>query len=809
MHDPGMEEKWRKYWVDKRLFDFDENSEKPMYIIDTPPPFTNGALHMGHVFWVSYIDSLARYKRLRGYNVLYPQGWDAHGFPTEMVVEKKYGKGKLSREEFYKRCVEESLSNIHVMKEMMLRLGATFDQKHEYITTSEDFMSKVQLSVLEMYDKKFVYRAMHPVEWCTNCRTTISREQAEEREEDSFLNYIDFKVEGTKHSITIATTRPELMHACVAVAVNPKDERLAEFSGKKIEVPLFDRSVDLIADESVDPSFGTGAEMVCTFGDRNDVSLYYNHKLELIEAMSDNGLLKNAGKFDGMKLKDARKAIIEVLKESGHLKKQEKVKHTVKEHDRCHTVIELLSSMQWFMKIKENSDEIKETAAEINWVPEFARQRLDDWANFIDWDWAISRNRIFGTPIPFWYCEKCSEIVPADKDKLPVDPVKHKPPMEQCKKCGGKLTGESLTLDGWIDSSLSPLIISGWPDRKSKKAKGFPVAVRIQGTEIIRTWAFYTIFRTWALTDNKPWDNIIAHSMILGPDGSEMHKSLGNGIYPEEVMKKYDTDAIRMWVALCGGIIKDKAFSYQDMDYAKGFNTKLHNTANFVKLALEKGKLPKEEPHKALNVFDLWIINRFNAVAKEVTDAYDKYMLYDAMSRCINFYWHEFADYYIENVKHRVYSTDKGMEKSKDAALFTLRYICINSLKLLAPVIPHICEEINFMFDKESIFLQGWPKYSEPVRGPDYVINGIVYRNEFAYIDVGDAGTMLNAIIADVRKAKAAAKKALNYEISSININVPEEYYTITFSSKEELMQICKAKKVEVDKGKYSVEVKI
>jgi valyl-tRNA synthetase len=270
MHDPGMEEKWRKYWVDKRLFDFDENSEKPMYIIDTPPPFTNGALHMGHVFWVSYIDSLARYKRLRGYNVLYPQGWDAHGFPTEMVVEKKYGKGKLSREEFYKRCVEESLSNIHVMKEMMLRLGATFDQKHEYITTSEDFMSKVQLSVLEMYDKKFVYRAMHPVEWCTNCRTTISREQAEEREEDSFLNYIDFKVEGTKHSITIATTRPELMHACVAVAVNPKDERLAEFSGKKIEVPLFDRSVDLIADESVDPSFGTGAEMVCTFGDRND-----------------------------------------------------------------------------------------------------------------------------------------------------------------------------------------------------------------------------------------------------------------------------------------------------------------------------------------------------------------------------------------------------------------------------------------------------------------------------------------------------------------------------------------------------------
>ncbi len=804
-----IDEKWRRHWHEAKLFSFDENSGKPTYIIDTPPPFTNGALHMGQAFWISYIDSLARYKRMRGFNVLYPQGWDAHGFPTELTVEKKYGKGTLSREEFYKKCVEESLSNINAMKELMLKLGASFDQKHEYITTSDSYMSKVQLSVLEMYHKGFVYRALHPVEWCTSCKTTISREQAEEKEEESFLNYVDFKIEKSDKSITIATTRPELMHACVAVAVNPNDIRFSRLIGKKVEVPLFGTIAEIINDESVEPGFGTGAEMICTFGDKNDVSLYYKHKLRLIEAIDGNGVLKNADRFNGMALKDARKSIIDALKEAGHLKKQEKITHMVKEHDRCHTQIELLSSMQWFIRIKEHSEKIKQMAAEINWVPDFARQRLDDWTNFIDWDWAISRNRIFGTPIPFWYCEKCGEILPAEKEKLPVDPAKHKPLIAHCQKCNGKFVGETLTLDGWIDSSITPLIISGWPDKNSRKSNGFPTAVRIQGTDIIRTWAFYTIFRTWALTGSKPWENIIAHSMILGMDGSEMHKSLGNGVYPDELLKKYSPDAIRLWVALCGGIVKDKPFSYQDMDFAKNFLNKLSNTAKFVQLALTKGKLQKDEPHKNLNVFDFWILNRFNTVAKEVTEAYESYNLYEAMNKVVNFYWHEFADYYIENVKHRVYSEDKKMEGSKEGALFTLKYIGINTLKLLAPVIPYTSEEINEMFEKESIFAKGWPEYKEIATGSDYAINGMLFSSKIADIGYENIGAFLNSIISEVRKAKAKEKKALNYEISSININVPEEYYSVTLSSKEELMQICKAKDVKIGKGVYSVKVEM
>ena len=599
-----------------------------------------------------------------------------------------------------------------------------------------------------------------------------------------------------------------MLHACVALAVNPTDSRFSKMVGGKALVPIFGREVPIIADDVVDKELGTGAEMVCTFGDKRDVALYYKHKLELVEAMGDDGKLKNAGEFNGVKVSEARAKIIEALKAKGTLKKQEKMKHSVKEHDRCHTHTELISSLQWFMKTKENSEKIKEVAHEIRWVPDFSRQRLDDWANFIEWDWAISRNRVFGTPIPFWYCEKCGHVVPADKAKLPIDPAKHSPPIEKCPKCSWALTGTKETLDGWIDSSITPLAISGWPDNKKLLESGFPTAVRIQGTDIIRTWAFYTIYRTWALTGQKPWASIISHGMILAMDGREMHKSWGNSIYPTDVMKKYSIDSMRLWVALSGGIIKDRPFSYQDMDFAKSFTTKLFNTANFVKLAIGKAKLPKVEPHKDLNLFDLWILNRLNSVIKEVTEAYDSYALHEAMNKAVNFYWHEFADFYIEDVKHRIYSEDESMGASKAAAAFTLMHVMDASLRVLAPVIPHVCEEINAMFAKESIFKREWPKSAEVPKGPSYAINGLLFASQIE-VEPEAAGMILNNIIGEIRKQKANARVALNKEVSSIIIKVPEEYYTIVDTSKGELAQICKAKAIELKKGDYSIEVKL
>jgi len=807
-----IEPKWISYWKEKKIFAFDrKDAKKRLFVMDTPPPNTTGGLHMGHVFWTCYADSIARYSHMKGYNVIYPVGWDEHGFPTEIATEKEFGR-KLGREEFYKKCIIVSERSMKSMKDWMLKLGATFDETLEYRTTDKEYIRKVQLSLLMMYEKGMLYRGDHPIEWCTRCGSGISREQTEEKEEDTYLNHVSFRIvgdEGKGSEITIATTRPELLHAAVALAVNPKDKRYSKLIGKTAKVPVFGTTVNVIGDEIVDMEYGTGAEMICTFGDKRDISLFYKYKLKLVQAIDTNGLLINAKQFDGVHVSKARGAVLEELKSSGALKKQEKIKHVLKVHDRCLTPIELISTTQWFLKIKDSSDKIKRAAKEIKWVPQAAEQRLEDWADFIEWDWAITRNRVFGTPMPFWYCEKCNYIVPPKKEDLPLDPNTTKPYQATCPKCGGQVVGTKETLDGWVDTSITPMIIAGWPDDVKLFRRAFPSTMRIQGTDIIRTWAFYTIFRTLALTGDKPWENILVHGMVLGVDGSEMHKSKGNGVYPEDLIPKYPADAIRLWVALSGGLGKDSPFSYPEMDFARSFVIKLYNTANFMKLSLEKAETPKEAPHKYLNVFDIWILNRLNQVVKEVTEGYDSFVIYGALSKAINFYWHEFADYYIENVKHRIYSEGKEMAHSREAALFTLKYVLDTSLRMLAPVMPFICEEINQMFNKGSIFADAFPAYVEKQQGSNYVINGLVQKSAVE-INHEDVGVLLNMIISAVRKEKAKARIALNHEITSININVPEEYYSAVVASQDELKLILKAHGIKVDKGKeLSTSIKV
>ncbi len=809
MYDPKAEYKWNDYWREHKLFAFKKDDEsRPLFVIDTPPPFTTGDLHIGQVYWIMYVDSIARYKRMKGFNVLYPQGWDTQGFPTEVQVEKKYGRD-MSREEFYKRCAEHATANIAVMRGLMLTVGASFDESLEYVTMSEQYRRKVQLSVLEMYDKGMVYRAEHPVEWCPHCGSSISREEAEEKEVQTQLNYVSFKLKDSAGALEIATTRPELLHACVAVAVNPSDERYKALIGKKIEVPIFGSEVKIIADDSVEKEFGTGAEMVCTFGDKQDISLYYKHGLKLINSITEDGRLRNAGKYDGLALKEARKAVLERLKEEGLLNKQEHITHTVKVHDRCGTPSEFISAMQWFMKTKEHADRIKEQARQMAWIPEHAAQRLYDWSNFIEWDWNISRHRVFGTPIPFWYCKGCGAIVAPERSALPVNPALTKSPVSSCPKCGStKIEGETDTLDTWVDSSITPMVIAGWPDDQKLFRRAFPNSMRIQGTDIIRTWAFYTTYRTWALTGNKPFETIIAHGMILAPDGREMHKSWGNGLSPMELVEKYSIDSMRLWVALSGSPGKDKPFSIEDVEHAKAFLVKLHNSALFVKNAIADEKLPAEEPHKSFNVFDLWIMNRLNQVTKEATDSYDRLDLYGAMNAVTNFYWHEFCDYYLEDVKHRVYAKDG--EGSKRAALFTLMHVLQTSLRLLAPVIPHAAEEVNSLFSQESIFLSKFPKYAEKAAPADYIINGLIFKSAIVEMDYEEAGAFANTIVGNVRKAKASHKIALNKPITLININVPDAYYNTVLSVLKDIREICKAGDVKVERSKdYSVSIQI
>ncbi len=806
MYDPKSEEKWNAYWREKDMFRFDRaDRTKPLYVIDTPPPNTTGGMHMGQMFWVSYIDSIARYKRLKGFNVLYPQGWDTQGFPVELEVEKRYGK-EMPREDFYKRCVDYAKDTIVLMKSQMLRTGASFDESLEYITMSEDYRRKVQLSLIEMYEKGYVYRAAHPVEWCPSCRSSIAREEINETEKDTYFNYIRFEIKGRKgskeHHIEIATTRPELLHACVAIAVNPEDERYSKYIGKSAITPIYGKEVQIISDSSIDKELGTGAEMVCTFGDKNDISMYYRHKLPMVVAIDESGILKNAGKFTGLDIPEARSAIIKELEAESALIKREEMKHTVKVHDRCSTPIELLSYTQWFLKTKESADKIKDIASSINWIPQNALQRLIDWANFIEWDWNISRNRIFGTPIPFWYCADCGEIIAPKREILPVNPASEQSEIAACKKCGSKnITGEKDVCDVWVDSAITPLVIAGWPDDKEFMKRAFPNSVRIQGTDIVRTWAFYTIFRVSALTGDKPFENLLVHNMILNEEGREMHKSLGTGISPEALIEKYSIDAVRLWVAGSGGIGKDKPFSYSEIEYSKSFISKLYNSAVFVKGALAETRLPKEEPHKSFGVFDFWIINRLNDVTKEAESAYDALNLYEASGKLIDFFWHEFCDYYIENVKYRIREESEAGINSRKAAVYTLNHVLKSVLIMLSPIIPHVAEEINSMFSRDSIFTNEFPKHTERETKADYVINGLVFKSALVDFDYSDAGALLNRIIGEVRKERSKARMALNKEVKRININVPEAYYSVVFSSKKELQSICKSLEISVNKG--------
>ncbi|MGC8662419.1 MAG: valine--tRNA ligase [Candidatus Micrarchaeia archaeon] len=774
MYDSSIEEKLIKKWEKEDLYKFDKNSNKPLYVIDTPPPYTSGILHMGHAMSYSLIDIIARYKRMRGYNVYYPQGWDTMGFPTERAVEKKYGKN-LKKEEFIVKCEELSVNNLTVMREQMLRLGISMDRSLEYITMSKEYKRKVQLSVLLMYEKGLVYKGIHTIYWCPYCHSAIAREEAEDREEKSKLNYINFELKDGGY-ITIATTRPELLHACVAIMINPNDEKNRKYVGKKAIVPLFGREVEIMSDEDVKGDFGTGAEMVCTFGDKEDLIMFHRHKLNEIKAIDIDGKIINAGKYSGLSVEDARSTIISDLKNSGHFVKHEEIIHTVKVHDKCEHNVELFSSEQWFMKTIEFAEKIKEQAEKIRWIPEFAKKYLFDWADHIDWDWVISRQRIFDTPLPFWKCEKCGYIIPANKEDLPVDPRSDKKPVENCPKCGGNVVGETSTCDVWVDSSITPLVIAGWPDDKEFFKKAFPASIRIQGTEIIRSWAFYTIYRTWALTGELPFKELFVHGLVLSEDNRKMSKSLGNVVSPEETIKNYSADSLRMWCALSGAIGKDRPLIMKDVKYAHSFINKLFNSFEFASKALEGYN---ESTERGYSDIDLWLLSKLNRLTKEVGKAYEEYEFMLLANKLIDFYWHDFCDFYIENVKHVVYGDD---EKRKQAVRQIIYKTLDYTLRMLAPIIPFATDHLYRRLNNRCVHTESFPEADDK-----YISNGAEENGEY-----------INNVISYVRREKRDNKLALNYQLTAIIINIPEKYYRLIERNKKEISQICKVEKIEL-----------
>ncbi len=728
-----VEEKWAESW-DKSVYYFDWESKKPQYIIDTPPPYPTGNFHIGNALNWCYMDFVARYKRMQGFNVMFPQGWDCHGLPTEVKVEEKHHitKNQVPRAEFRRLCEEMTNEAIARFRKSITRMGISTDWSNEYITMSPEYYVKTQRSFVQMQKKGQIYRADHPVNWCPRCGTAIALAEVEYDDRTTKLNYMRFSAgEGF---LEIATSRPELLPACVAVAVNPEDERYRNV-GDIVRVPLFDYEVPVIRDAAVDPRFGTGAVMICTFGDKQDVRWWVEHKLPLRQAIDHEGKMTEiAGKYQGLGIDETKQAIISDMLGAKIIYKQEPLEQNVGLCWRCKTPIEILSERQWFVKI--NPDEIVKTSEEIKWIPPHMEVRLKNWAGSVEWDWCISRQRIFATPIPVWYCKDCKETLVAEEEWLPLDPTRTGPPIK-CN-CGcSEFEPEEDVLDTWMDSSVSALAVSGWDSPHEMK---YPTQLRSQGHDIIRTWAFYTILRCKDITGEKPWDSILVNGMVLGEDGRKMSKSLGNFIVPEQVFETNGADALRQWAAIGGTPGSDVMFRWKEIVSASRFQQKLWSIFRFSAPFMAQ---VESKPGQV----DRWLLGELNALIRSATDSMERYQFDEAFKAIRTFAWEVLADNYIELVKARLYGPDSPEKRSAQNTLYT----AIEALvRLMAPITPFISEEIYWNLTGRSVHVQPWPVASE--------------------IETDPAGASIKEIAAAIRRYKSENGMALNAPLPRIEV---------------------------------------
>ncbi|KUK44684.1 MAG: Valine--tRNA ligase [Methanothrix harundinacea] len=680
---------------------------------------------------------------------MFPQGWDCHGLPTEVKVEEIHGitKNEVSREEFRRLCEELTAQNIAKMRVTMRRLGFSNDWSNEYVTMMPEYYSKTQRSFVQMFEKGMIYREDHPVNWCPRCGTAIAFAEVEYDSRTTTLNYLRFG--SPLGDLEIATSRPELLAACVAVAVHPADEKNGKYIGTEVSVPVFDYTVPVIADAVVDPAFGTGVVMICTFGDKQDVRWWAEHDLPLRQAIDRAGRMTEvAGRFAGMKISECKDAIIEEMRSKGIIYKEEPLDQNVGLCWRCKTAIEILSERQWFVKI--NPSEIIETSAEIEWVPEHMEIRLKNWTGTMDWDWCISRQRIFATPIPVWYCKACGEPLVAKEEWLPLDPNLEMPPVS-CPKCdSAEFEPEKDVLDTWMDSSISALNVTGW---LSDHPPRYPAQLRPQGHDIIRTWAFYTILRAKALVGTRPWDSILINGMVLGEDGHKMSKSLNNFIAPEEVVAKHGADAFRQWAAVGGSPGSDVMFRWKDVISGGRFLQKLWSMYRF------------SAPHAvgsddaAPNQVDRWLLFELSSMIEAVTDSMDRFQFDEAFRAIRSFAWDVFADNYIELVKSRLYGPD-GPEKR--AAQTTIRAALEALTGLLAPFTPFIAEEIRMNLSGESVHTSSWPEPWDISPQPE--------------------GCLIKDVAAAVRRYKSDRGMALNSPLVGIEVYSDLELETTDLS---------------------------
>ncbi len=736
-----LEERISKFWSDNDIYKFNEDSKAEVYSIDTPPPTISGLIHLGHAFSYSQADFVARYKRMKGFNVFYPFGFDNNGIPTELLVEKIHNTTaeKEGREKFV-QLVESETKNFEKMyKEVWRSIGISVDWSLLYTTIGKKAQRTSQLSFVELNKMGRAYRKELPTIWCPKEGTALSQMELKDKVLKSKFVTIRFS-----DDIVIATTRPELMPACVAIIVNPQDQKNRHLIGKKVKVPIFGQEVKVIGDDRVDPAKGTGVVMCCTFGDLTDIEWYKAYNLDLRIVIDKHGRMLPEY-FQGKKVREAREFIINDLKEKGYVLAEKEIEHNVNVHERCNTEIEFLVKKQWFIRYLDMKDELLELGRKLNWHPEHMAVRYENWVKGLQWDWSISRQRYYGIPFPVWYCKKCDEPIIAEEKDLPVNPLVDKP-KRPCPKCGGaEVVPEEDIFDTWATSSLTPLINANWATDRKYMDRIYPMSLRPQAHDIISFWLFTTVVKCHLHTGKLPWKDVLISGHGLDSKGQAMHKSTGNVIEPKVVIEKFGADSLRHWASL-SRLGDDASFQEKDVMTGAKLVNKLWNVARFVSMNADVAR------NESTNPIDRWIMARLHATIREATGMFDEYNYAGAKRLIDEFFWF-FCDNYLEFIKYRTYNGDKSANK-------TLNEVFLSVVKMLAPFMPYITEEIYLELyarsdGARSVHLSKWPALSDSA------------IDEKALAD----GDVAWRVITFIRQWKHDNKRALNSEIMQLTIS--------------------------------------
>jgi valyl-tRNA synthetase len=822
------EEKWSRAWQERGVYRFREQADQPSYVIDTPPPTVSGSLHVGHVLSYTQTDVVARHRRMRGRNVFYPMGWDDNGLPTERRVQNyfhvrcepalPYEPGltlamaddathkapprKVSRLNFIELCETLTRQDEEAFKALWQRLGLSVDWSLEYSTISAHSRRIAQLSFLDLCAKGHVYNLEAPVMWDVDFGTAVAQAEAEDRPRSGAFHNIRFGVEGGG-AFVIATTRPELLAACVAVAAHPLDERYRALFGRRAITPVFQAPVPVFASDKVDKEKGTGILMVCTFGDATDVQWWRERNLPLRQLIGRDGRLQPAefgteafpslkpeaaraayARILGQRAGEARKVMVELLRDPAAsaagdgqpplVGEPQPVEHAVKFYEKGERPLEFVITRQWFVRLMDKKEELVEAGGKVQWHPEFMGKRFRDWTENLQFDWCVSRQRYFGVPIPVWYpidaagrTDFLRPVLP-DAGALPVDPMTDTPPgyaAAQRDQPGGFRADPDI-FDTWFTSSLSPQIATGWTERPERHQRLFPMDLRPQAHDIIRTWAFYTLAKALLHEGTIPWRHAAISGWVLDPDRKKMSKSKGNVLTPTHLLEQFGSDAVRYW-ALSAKLGVDTAFDEKVLKVGRRLVVKLYNLSKFV-LSQSGGDGPVVRP------LDRGFLSALRGLVAEASQCLEDLEHARALELVEQFFWGRFTDTYVEMVKARARSDDDA--EGRASAVGALRLGLKTILRLFAPFLPYITEESwSWSFGgggAASIHVAPWPTADELGRagaGDEDVFDAAVACLEAVHRAKGTAGASVGRHLSRLRvKASAATAERLKSAIDDV-----------------------------------------